>query len=187
MSAPVIALFGGSFDPPHLGHVLAVSWALSAAAVDGVWVVPTWKHAFDKEHAAAFEDRMAMCELAFAPFRGVTVSPIERELGGISRTLETIEALHERHPGSSFRLLVGADVLPTTSRWHRWEAVARMAPPIVVGREGYPLSPDCPISIPDINSTELRRRTATGASLDGFVPSSVARYIEERGLYQGAS
>ena len=53
-----VAIYGGSFDPPHLGHVLSVAWTLSATELDAVWVIPTWKHAFDKEHGASFEERM---------------------------------------------------------------------------------------------------------------------------------
>ena len=118
MSARRVAVYGGSFDPPHLGHVLSVAWTLSAGNVDEVWVIPTWQHAFGKEHGADFDERFAMCERAFAPFRGVTVSDVERHLGGVSRTLHTLEALAADHPETELRLLIGADVLPTTDRWH---------------------------------------------------------------------
>ena len=93
MTTRRVAIYGGSFDPPHLGHVLSVAWTLSAADVDAVWIIPTWKHPFDKEHGATFDQRMRMCELAFAVFREVEVSDIERRLGGISRTLHTLDTL----------------------------------------------------------------------------------------------
>lgn len=185
MKSERIALYGGSFDPPHLGHVLSVAWALSATEVDQVWVIPTWKHAFDKEHGASFEARFAMCELAFAPFHQVEVSSVEQRLGGVSRTLGTIQALKAEHPGASFRLLIGADVLGSTDRWHRWDEIIQAAPALIVGREGYPAPEGCPISIPDISSTDIRDRIAGADSLSGLVPASVVGHIRGHGLYPG--
>ncbi len=185
MTARRGAVYGGSFDPPHLGHVLSVAWALSAAEVDAVHIIPTWKHAFDKDHGASFEERLSMCDLAFSMFRAVDVTDIERRLGGVSRTLHTLEALQNEHPDARFRLLVGADVLPTTDRWHRWDEIVSIAPPLVVGREGSPIPEGCPITIPDINSTAVRSRLADGEDIGGLVPTSVREHIRSRGLYLG--
>lgn len=178
-----VAVYGGSFDPPHLGHVLSVAWALSATPIDEVWIIPTWKHAFGKAHSASFEHRMAMCELAFAPFRRVAFVDIERRLGGVSRTLATLEALREDQPDAELRLLIGADVLSTTDRWHRWDDVVRMAPPLVVGREGYPASPGCPIAIPDVSSTDVREALARGHEPTGLIPMAVIEHIRAHDLY----
>ena len=180
-----VAIYGGSFDPPHLGHVLSVAWTLCAAEVDAVWVIPTWQHAFDKEHGAPFEERMSMCELAFSIFGGVEVSDIERRLGGVSRTLNTLDALEREHPNTVFRLLIGADVLPTTDRWHQWDEVVKVAPPLVIGRQGSPVPEGCPISIPNINSTDIRAWLANAGNVAGLVPASVIEHIRSRGLYQG--
>lgn len=180
-----IAIYGGSFDPPHLGHILSVAWVLSAADVDAVWIVPTWKHAFNKAHGAPFEERMAMCRLSFALFRDVEISDVERRLDGVSRTLNTLEALTNEHPDVQFRLLIGSDVLPTTDRWHRWDEVVKIAPPLVVGRQGYPVPVGCPISIPNVNSTDVRSRLATARGIAGLVPTTVVEHIRSRGLYQG--
>ncbi len=187
MTAPRVAVYGGSFDPPHLGHVLSVAWALSAAEVDEAWVIPTWKHAFDKAHRASFEQRMVMCELAFAPFRKVAVSDVERRLGGVSRTLHTLEALRREHPDASFRLVIGADVLPTTDRWHQWDEVARLAPPLVIGREGYPVPEGCPVSIPNVSSTAIRAALDSRADLAGLLPRTVIEYIRVNGLYASSA
>ena len=180
-----IAIYGGSFDPPHLGHILSVAWALSAADLDAVWIIPTWKHAFEKEHSASFEERFAMCELAFAVFQDVEVSDIERRLGGVSRTLATLNQLESQNPDTVFRLLVGADVLPTTDRWHRWDEVVKIAPPLVIGRQGAPVPEGCPISIPNINSTDIRSALANAADITGLVPTHVIEHIRSHGLYQG--
>ncbi|MGB8330724.1 MAG: nicotinate (nicotinamide) nucleotide adenylyltransferase [Polyangiales bacterium] len=185
MTTRRIAIYGGSFDPPHLGHVLSVAWALSTADIDAVLIVPTWKHAFNKAHGASFEERMAICALAFALLRGVEISDVERRLDGVSRTLDTLNALRMEHPDALFRLLIGSDVLPTTDRWHRWDEVVKIAPPLVVGREGYPAPSDCAISIPNVNSTEIRSRLARAGDVTGLVPSNVIEHIRSRGLYQG--
>lgn len=183
MKANRVAVYGGSFDPPHLGHVLSVAWALSTGDVDAVWVIPTWEHAFDKAHEASYDQRTQMCEAAFAPFREVELLDIERTLGGTSRTLRTLEALKEAHPDTSFRLLIGADVLPTADRWHRWDDVTRIAPPLVVGREGYPQPPDCPITIPNVSSTDIRAALGGQRDIQGFVPGAVADFIRAQDLY----
>ena len=184
MTTRQVAVYGGSFDPPHMGHVLSAAWALAAGGMDEVWIVPTWKHAFEKEHGAAFEDRMTMCELGFESLRGVQVLDVERQLGGVSRTLSTLDALEAAHSNVAFRLLVGADVLPTTDRWHRWDEVVRVAPPLVIGRQGYPVPEGCPISIPNINSTDIRTGLANGSDIEGLVPTAVLDHVRAHDLYR---
>jgi len=180
-----VAIYGGSFDPPHLGHVLSVAWALSAGAIDEVWVIPTWQHPFGKAHGASFDDRMTMCELAFAQFRGARLMDIERQLGDVSRTLHTLEAIRDRHPDVELRLLIGADVLPTIDRWYRWDEIVRIAPPLVVGRVGYPAPEGCPIAIPNVSSTEVRAMLDRAGDLEGLVPTAVIHHIRAHGLYAG--
>ncbi len=178
-----IALFGGSFNPPHLAHQMACLAVLETERVDRILMVPTWKHAFGKE-LAPYEDRVEMCRIAAALFGGlVEVSTIESELGeGESRTYHTLRALAAREPGASFRLLVGADVLGDKASWHRWDDVVAMAPLIVVGREG--VGGDQAFQLPAISSTEVRARLARGESVDPLVPRSVLDYIAGRGLYR---
>src|ERR1041384_419210 len=97
-----IALFGGSFNPPHVGHQLAALYVLETAAVDELWFVPAFRHPFDKP-LADFEDRMTMCQRAAAALGPrVRVSDIERALGGPSRTLRTVQTLVQRHPADVF-------------------------------------------------------------------------------------
>src|SRR4051812_6311472 len=99
-----VALYGGSFNPPHLSHQLAMVCALSTAPIDELWMVPTYKHPFDKP-LAPFADRVRMCELAAAPFTPVRVCRIEEELAGESYTLRTVKALQARHPWHQFSLV----------------------------------------------------------------------------------
>ncbi|MEM8609514.1 MAG: nicotinate (nicotinamide) nucleotide adenylyltransferase [Myxococcota bacterium] len=187
MTRARVAMYGGSFDPPHLGHVLSVSWVLASADIDEVWVIPTWKHPFEKAHGASFEARVAMCELAFAQFEHAEVSTIEQTLGGTSHTLTTIESLQHSNPDTEFRLLVGADVLPEAPKWHRWDDIVKAAPPIVIGREGYPQPEGCPITIPNVSSTDARGSLRQNDPIEGWVPRSVVDYIRAHALYQDAT
>ena len=176
-----IGVFGGSFDPPHAGHVLFVAYALAVAPIDRVLVVPTFRHPFGKP-MAPFEDRVAMAELAFAAMRDVSVSRIEEELGGESYTIRTIEALRTQTPDASLRLLIGADVLASTPRWREFDRIASMAPPFVVGRSGAGPLEDAP-ELPAISSSTVRARYAAGEPVDRLVPRSVDAYVRAHRLY----
>lgn len=183
-----VALFGGSFNPPHLAHQMVCLVALETAAVDEVWMLPTYRHAFGKE-LAPFDDRVEMCRLAAHAFGGgVLVDPIERELaapGAESRTFHTLTALSTRHPGTAFRLLVGEDILAEKHLWYRWDDVVALAPPIVVGRAGAPQSAtDAGFDLPGISSSDVRARVARGVTAVPLVSRAVMDYIAGRGLYR---
>lgn len=181
---PELAVFGGSFDPPHLGHVFLATYALSIGGVERVLVTPTYEHAFGKP-LRPFADRLAMCERAFAPLRGVEVSAIEQELGGVSRTLRLVTELSARYPSHQLRLLVGADILLETARWHRFDEIARIAPLLVAQRGGYGIAGETDgVLLPEISSTALRAALARGDEVASWVPHAVRAYIAEHGLYR---
>lgn len=177
-----IGVFGGSFDPPHAAHVLVVSYLLMSSEVDEVLVVPTYLHPFDKP-LSDFEHRLNMCRLAFEDFHRVTVSTIEAELGGKSRTIRTIEALVQQNHDASFRFVVGSDLVPETPRWFSFDQIAEKAPLLVVPRAKAAPEQNA-LSIPGISSTEVRRRITQGEDTKGWLPSSVARYIKKHSLYK---
>lgn len=183
--AEQVALFGGSFDPPHTSHVSAAKHVLATREVDKVLVVPVGQHALGKE-LTPFQHRFAMCELAFAGISGVLLSRVESSLPVPSRTLNTLQALAVQHPTWSLRLMIGADVLKEAPLWHRFDEVCRVAPPLVLGREGVqePLAP-APM-LPKLSSSEVRQllREGRGADLLGRVPANVLQYIAAHGLYE---
>lgn len=181
-----VGIFGGSFNPPHVAHVLAVAYALSIEAVDEVLVVPVYKHPFAKA-LAPYADRLAMCELAFSLLPRVHVSTVEKELGGESLTLNTVEHLARTHSDWSLRLLIGSDVVPDLPKWHRWERIAELAPPVILDRAGATERPDR-VLLPEVSSTEIRELFARGTDIDlgRLVPARVVAYAKSRGLY-GAS
>src|SRR6185312_2197168 len=132
-----VAIFGGSFNPPHVAHQMAALYVLETAPVDELWLVPAVRHAFGKA-LAPFADRLAMCERAAAALGPrVRVSAIERELGGESRTLRTVRRLQQDHPADSFSLVIGADLLGEVPSWLGGAELQRTVPFIVVGRGGF--------------------------------------------------
>ena len=186
-----VALLGGSFNPPHVAHQLIALLVLETQDVDELWLVPTWKHAFGKD-LASFDDRVAMTELAAAALGPrVRVSRIEQEIAArpgfvASRTLDTVLAIEAAEPDVRLRLVIGADILGETDKWWRWDELAVKAPPIVVGRPGYPTPHGAIPAIVGVSSTEIRARLASGRADEtmGLLPKAVLRYIAERGLYR---
>jgi nicotinate-nucleotide adenylyltransferase len=181
-----IAIFGGSFNPPHVAHQLVCAWVLSTARprVDRLWMVPTWKHPFDKQ-LAPYEHRVAMCELSARLFGGrVEVSRIEEELGGASFTLETVKALKARHPDAELSLVIGADLVAERTRWHGWQELERMVPFIVVGRAGVEEVDAQGVTLSPVSSSDVRERLFRGQTVDALVPADVVDYIRAHGLYR---
>lgn len=184
-AAPFIAVFGGSFNPPHLAHVLAAAVVLARFDVEKVLVVPAYQHPFAKA-LAPYDHRVTMCELAMGWLPRVEVSRVEEELGGASRTLRTIEHLLARYPGKPLRFVMGADIMVESSKWYGFDRIVELAPPIVLGRVGvaYPGAP-VPV-LPAISSTEIREKLARGAELsdlDQLVPKAVLAYARDNRLY----
>ena len=180
-----VAFYGGSFNPPHVAHVLACAYLLSAMEVDHVLVVPVFRHAFEKP-LAPFEHRVEMCRRAVAWLPGVEVSAVESELETPSLTLRTLEHLRARHPDWSLRLVVGSDVLFEARKWHAFERICQIAPPLVLGRVGYPHA-DAPVAVlPEVSSTRIRELVASESEkeLAHLLPRSVLAYVLEQGLYR---
>ncbi len=185
-----VALFGGSFNPPHVAHQLVALYVLETQPVDELWFVPTFAHPFGKA-LATYDHRIAMCALAAAALGPrVRVSRAEAELAArpgfvASRTLDLID--HLATLGHALRLVVGADILGDAAKWHRWDDVVARAPLIVVGRAGHPLPPGSiatEVTMPEISATRVRELLAQHASdVHGLVPGAVLRYIAEHNLY----
>jgi nicotinate-nucleotide adenylyltransferase len=189
-----VGLFGGSFNPPHVGHVLSIAYALSTGLVQRVVAVPVYAHALGKS-LAPFAERLIMARLAFEWLPNVEVSDIEQGLGAPSRTLGTVRALLAGHPEWQLRLIVGSDILGELHQWHAFHEIERLAPPLVLPRPGAP-EPGQPERntrlLPDISSTEVRTLIAGWASgaapaaeaeLERLLPRPVLGFIRQQGLY----
>jgi nicotinate-nucleotide adenylyltransferase len=179
----VVALLGGSFNPPHVAHVMAALWVLETREVGEAWLLPSFRHPFGKD-LAPFDDRVRMCELAARDVRGLHVCTAEAELRDdplVGKTARTLEHLVAKHPTYAFALVVGADVLADAPKWYRWDRVRELAELVVVGRQGYG-GTDAP-ALPAISSTEIRARLARGEDVSALVPRRVLAYLRARKLY----
>ncbi len=190
MSAPatergITGVFGGSFNPPHLAHVLAVTVVLARFDVERVLVVPTHQHPFAKS-LAPYDDRVKMCELAMGWLPKVEISRVEEELGGESKTVRTLEHLSAKHPEWNLRFLMGADIVVESAKWYRFDRVKDLAPPIVLGRQGITYD-GAPVPVlPAVSSTEIRAMIAEQRwdAAAELVPRAVIEHVRARGLYR---
>jgi nicotinate-nucleotide adenylyltransferase len=189
-----IALFGGSFNPPHVGHLLAAAFVRAVAPVDELWLVPAWQHSFGKQ-LAPFEDRFALCQALATDLQGVIVSRIEADLVSDGRTIRTVERLKTLHPEASFSLVMGADIVREWHKWFEFERLATLVRPIVIGRSGFPKEqPESgplagalflwDVEIPAVSSTEVRDRLATGRPVEHLLTRAVLAEVQRRGLYR---
>jgi nicotinate-nucleotide adenylyltransferase len=182
-----VAIFGGSFNPPHVAHQMVALYVLETQPVEELWMVPCFRHPFEKT-LAPFEDRLQMCQLmATALGERVKVSDIEAQLGGESRTLHTVRALQGQHPDREFVVVIGQDLEQESNRWFGAAELRERTDFIVVGRAGFGRGGSSrEIEIPAVSSTEVRQRLEAGQPVEHLLPRRVLDYIRQRGLYGGA-
>lgn len=188
-------LLGGTFNPPHVAHLIVAHIVRESLGLERVLLVPTSVHAFKGEAEIGARDRAVMAELAVAGDPVLEVDRIEVERGGISYTVETLRELRAREPDTLWHLIVGQDNLSEFRQWREAERLPELAEIVVVGREGGNSRQDVTRPAPDewftrvsvptleISSTAIRGRVAEGRSIRYWVPPAVEAYIAERGLY----
>jgi len=186
-----LGVFGGSFNPPHVGHFLIASDAFEALGLDKLLIVPAAANPLKGEDSAAqASDRLRMAELTFAGDARFEVSSMEIERGGLSYTVDTLEALASQHAGAELVLLLGMDAIRTMEKWKRPERIRELARLAVLTRGGEtPPLPDGTEAVTtrriDVSSTEIRARVAAGLPIKGFVFDSVEKFISTAKLYAG--
>ncbi|MBA3708919.1 MAG: nicotinate-nicotinamide nucleotide adenylyltransferase [Planctomycetes bacterium] len=174
-----IALFGGSFDPPHWGHVLAATYAYVSGRVDAVWVMPVDRHAYDKP-LAPWDQRWDLCLQAFAGLGFVSIRDDERRNEG-GFTYNLVVRLRQENPDVSWCLVGGSDTTQDMQRWHRGAELARMVEVIAVPRRGWD---DHPAALPEISSSAIRQLLAQGEPIARLVPPRVAERIATMRWYR---
>jgi len=194
-----IGLYGGTFSPPHIGHVRAAKLFLEKMHLDILYVMPSGIAPHKQvDSGAAKEDRMEMAKLAFGEFASVSRWEIDRE--GKSYTVETLRYLKKKHPSDELYMLIGEDMLLSLDRWYLPEEIMSLAHIVSISRSEKALSQmiakaeeykerfsadvtvlsDEPVVI---SSTEVRNAVASGKDLLEYVPDSVAEYISINDLY----
>jgi len=183
-----VGVFGGTFDPVHVGHLAIALAALESVPLDRLLFVPVRRSPLkDRDPIASVSDRVAMLKAAVTNEPRFALSSVELEREGVSYTVDTLEAL--RSEGDLF-LVLGSDALADLERWRAPDRIRELATILVAARPGAP-EPD-PIhgarafDAPrlDISSRELRARAARGMSLRYLVPDAVWEHIKKRGLYR---
>jgi nicotinate-nucleotide adenylyltransferase len=198
-----IGVFGGTFDPVHLGHLILAEQCREQGGLDEVRFVPAASPPHKRGLALTpFAQRVEMLALAVAGQPAFVVDELEKDRPGPSYTADTLDELHRRHPGARLRLLVGADCLPDLAGWRDPGRIARLADLLVMPRPGWPLPGEAelrpahglpaelqlePITdapLVHISSHDLRHRATQGRSIRYLVPRAVECYILTHRLYR---
>lgn len=193
-----VGVFGGTFDPIHVGHLAAARAAIECAQLDRVLFVPSAQPPHRAAAVGPAKDRLAMARLAIESEPRFEVSDVEVARGGRSYTVDTVSELHGAHPGDKLFLILGWDAARLFKTWREPERVSDLATVVIVGRPGMPLPTPvdikaggldptgvivCTVPTPDISGSALRAAIAAGESVSGQVPASVESYITDHRLY----
>lgn len=186
---PRIGVFGGSFDPPHVGHVSAACDVADILGLEEVVWVPARRSPHkDEAPGADAAARLDMVRAAIREDARFRVSDVELERGDPSFTVDTLESLRSERPDADLYLIVGIDQFRAFDAWHRPARLRELATIVVMDREGLGATADAgavPVRVTrvDVSSTEVRRRVRAGEDVRDAVPVAVAGIIEARGLY----
>jgi len=178
-----VALLGGSFNPPHVGHLMAATYVHATQGMDEVWLMPSWQHPFGKQ-MEAFEHRVAMCEALCAETSGwLKTTLVEREPGLTGRTVDTLSLLVRRYPDIQWSLIIGSDILKDLPHWKDFGRIQEMARVMVLYRAGYPAPDTVGPPLAEVSSTVVRDLLARGVEPAELVPAGAIAYARARGLY----
>lgn len=192
-----LGVFGGTFDPPHVGHLIAAVNVRHDLALDRVLLVVNnlpWQKVGARAVTPA-EDRLSMVEAAVAGVEGLETSRLEVDAGGPSYTADTLRSLLDEDPDCSLFVILGSDAAAGLPTWERFEAVRDLATIVEVERPGAPPAPSLEgwrwlrVEVPaiEVSSTDLRARVSDGRPLDYLLTREVVECIAARGLYQDGS
>ena len=185
-------LFGGSFDPVHLGHLLVAQAALEELKLDRLFFIPAAQSPFKPHNTPApAADRLRLLRLALAGCPLFEVDTQETERGGVSFTIDTLREYQRRFPGAGLSYLIGADHVSSLPKWRGTEELARLAEFVVISRPGQ-----AAVALPEpfrgrsltgfpfgVSSSQIRERVKAGQPIEGLVAPAVAEAIRNSGLY----
>ncbi|MBX7114559.1 MAG: nicotinate (nicotinamide) nucleotide adenylyltransferase [Myxococcaceae bacterium] len=178
-----VALLGGSFNPPHVGHVMAAVYVRSTLPVDEVWLMPSFHHPFGKS-LTPFEHRVKMCQAMAADIGPwLKVTEVEAHVPGDGRTIDTLRFLMPQQPETQFRLIIGSDILNDLPQWKEWPEIQKRVTVTVVHRAGYPGKGVVGPGLAVVSSTEIRRRFEAGDDVSDLVPKGALAYARKHRLF----
>ncbi len=187
-----IGVFGGTFDPPHLGHLVVAADVFEALRLDRLLLVPSAQHPFKGSSVRATPElRVEMIRAAVEGDPRFEVDEVELHREGPSYTVDTLRALRERYPDAELFFLIGADNLRELPAWREPEEVVRLATLVVMSRGGEHAGSGAPypaaavnVTRVDISATEIRRRAGSGRSIRYLVPEAVREIVARELLYR---
>ncbi|MGM1046629.1 nicotinate-nucleotide adenylyltransferase [Paenibacillus uliginis N3/975] len=190
-----VGIMGGTFDPIHIGHMLAAEAARDVYQLDEVWFMPSHIPPHKLESGATGQMRLEMTSEAVSGHPSFRTLDFEIERGGVSYTVDTVMELRRAYPHIEFTFIIGADMVNYLPKWHRIDELAGMLNFIGVNRPGSSLDVNllpsflqkvvkiADMPLVDISSTLIRKRVAAGESIRYMVPDRVYDYIVRSGIY----
>lgn len=184
-----VGILGGTYNPPHIGHLMIANEVKHALQLDEIRLMPTamppHKEADEKVSPTV---RLEMVKRAVEGLEGFIVSSFEIDRGGVSYTFDTMKQLTELEPNVQFHFIIGGDMIDQLDTWHRIDELVELVHFVGVNRPGWKSETDYPvtlINIPeiDLSSTLIRERFQTGGTVRFLMPEQVAQFIREEGLY----
>jgi nicotinate-nucleotide adenylyltransferase len=187
---PEIAIMGGSFDPPHMGHMLAALYVLHATTVDDVYFFPVPEHPWDKKSEATYQQRVEMCQLMTSEHPALHTF---WSLVAPSLAIHQLNLMKELYPTAIISWIMGEDLYPTLDQWEEWSILKTSMRIYVVRRSGsevltrHPGSDTVvlPLQMPRVSSSFIRQGLASGTRCTNLVPDLVRQHIDLTGLYKG--
>lgn len=185
-----VCIFGGTFNPPHIGHLIMANEVYHALDFDEIRFMPNAKPPHkEATQLATGEQRLHMLELAVEPFSYFTVESLEIVRGGLSYSFDTMMELQKQEPQTQFSFLIGADMIAYLDQWYKIDELVKHIQLIGVRRPGYDDKSAYPVTIInapliDLSSTMLRNRLQQGKDVSLLIPESVQSYIRQEKLYE---
>lgn len=197
-------IFGGAFNPVHNGHVHLAKEAVSQLKLRRLLIIPTYESPHKTTKLLPFEQRAEMCRLAFSGIGEgfsygdckVEISDIERQMGGVSYTINTLRELKRRYPDERFYLIIGGDMLFSFTNWYKYESLLKECTVCAAARGGDNFADMLefanevgrikvmPTEVFDVSSTQIREKIKNNESVSELVPQNVEKYISDNNLFK---
>lgn len=183
-----VGLLGGTFDPPHLGHLTIAKTVYEKLNLDEIWFVPTYEPPHKRSAEASPKHRLEMLKLLIKDYDHFSVSTVEFELKGQSYTIDTVKHLKEKHPNNEFYFIIGGDMIDYLPNWYKIDELFKLIQFVGVKRKGYQINEHPHVLIVDmelvnISSTEIRNEIKNNHTPNGL-PEHIVKYIRENHLYE---
>ncbi|MDR7237269.1 nicotinate-nucleotide adenylyltransferase [Neobacillus drentensis] len=184
-----VGILGGTFDPPHNGHLLIANEVLSTLQLDEIWFLPNQEPPHKKKsESISNEDRLQMLELAIGGNDAFRVETMELHRQGPSYTVDTMKMMNNQYPDHQFFFIIGADMIEYLPKWHKIDELIKLVQFVGVERPSYSSQTDYPVlyvDVPalDVSSSMIRDRVKNGKTVRYLLPDSVIQFIEEKHLY----